>query len=33
MEEVSNFGHKRPGLAGIEIHETRLTTNNKDFEI
>ena len=33
VEEVSNFSHKRPSLAGVEIHETRRTTNNKDFEI
>jgi len=33
VEEVFNFGHKRPGLAGVEIYETRRTTNDKDFEI
>ena len=33
VEEVSNFGHKRSGLASVEIHETRRTTNDKDFEI
>ena len=33
MEEVFNFGHKRSGLAGVEIHETRQTTTYKGFEI
>jgi len=33
VEEVSNFGHERSGLAGIKVYEARRTTNNKDFEI
>jgi len=33
VEEVSNFSHKRSSLAGVEIYETRWTTNDKDFEI
>jgi len=33
VEEVSNFSHKRPGLAGVEIYETRRTPNKTGFEI
>jgi len=33
VEEVFDFGNKRPSLAGVEIHETRRTTNDKGFEI
>jgi len=33
VEEVFNFGHKRSGLASVEIYETGRTTNNKGFEI
>jgi len=33
VEKVFNFSHKRSGLAGVEIYETRWTTNDKSFEI